>query len=184
VRAVDDPFATQTYGRRYVFADLEQTTLSLEGRINVTLSPALSFELYAQPFLSSAAYGDLKELSAPRTFHFQRYGTDVGTFSNGGAGSYMVDPDAGGPAGSFLVQDGDFDHRSLLGNAVLRWEWRAGSTLFLVWQQRRAGTIQLRDVQETNLGIGRLELGDDASELFRIRPDNVFLLKVSYWLNP
>jgi hypothetical protein len=184
VTVVDDPLADQTSGRRYVFADLEQTTVSLEARVNLTLSPNLSFELFAQPFLSSGSYGDLKELRAPRTFDFLRYGSDIGTVSNEGGGRFLIDPDAGGPSASFAVEDQDFDHRSLLGNAVLRWEWRAGSTLFLVWQQRRSGRLNVWDSYDGDLGVGRLDLGHDSGELFRIRPDNVFLVKITYWLNP
>ena len=72
------------------------------------------------------------------------------------------------------VPNRDFNLRSLRGNAVLRWEWRAGSTMYFAWQQRR------RDVA----GVGDFEFDRDRSALFRTRPDNIFLVKVSYWINP
>ena len=68
----------------------------------------------------------------------------------------------------------DFNLRSLRGNAVLRWEWRPGSTMYLAWQQTR------RNVQP----FGDFDLSRDAEDLFGSAPDNVFLIKVSYWLNP
>ena len=181
---MDDPLAELTFGRRYVFAPLEQTTLALETRLNVTLSPTLSFELYAQPFLSSGDFGDLEEFRAPGTFDFVRYGRDVGTLIDGGDGFLVVDPDGGGPADEFVVANQDFHHRSLLGNAVLRWEWRTGSTLFLVWQQSRTQRVEAWDPEGGVDHVGTFKLGRDADALFGARPDNIFQIKVSYWLNP
>ena len=184
VTAVDDALAELTFGRRYVFAPLEQTTLAFETRLNVTLSPTLSFELYAQPFLSSGDFGDLEEFRAPGTFDFVRYGRDVGTLIDRGDGHLVVDPDGGGPADEFVVANRDFNLRSLLGNAVLRWEWRTGSTLFLVWQQSRTQRVEARDSEGGVDHVGTFKLGRDADALFGTRPDNIFLIKVSYWLNP
>ena len=59
----EDPEATHTYGARYIFADLEQTTLSMDTRLNVTFTPDLTLELYAQPFIASGDYETLKELA-------------------------------------------------------------------------------------------------------------------------
>jgi hypothetical protein len=83
-----------------------------------------------------------------------------------------VDPDGGGPAPSFSLPDPDFTIRSLRGNAVLRWEYRPGSTIYLVWQQRRFQYVN----------DGRFDLGADSDALFRTQPENVFAVKVSYWL--
>ena len=64
--------------------------------------------------------------------------------------------------------------RDKRGNAVLRWEWRAGSTLYFAWQQQRVDVA----------GTGEFQLDRDARALFRTRPDNIFLVKVNYWINP
>jgi hypothetical protein len=56
---------------------------------------------------------------------------------------------------------------------VLRWEYRAGSTLFLVWTHERDG--EAKD--------GSFRLGRDARALFAERGKNVFLVKVSYWMS-
>ena len=62
VGSIADPVATRTYGRRYLFAELDQVTLSLEGRLNWTFRPGLSLEAYVQPFLASAAFDGVREL--------------------------------------------------------------------------------------------------------------------------
>jgi hypothetical protein len=182
VSSVADPAAVSTFGRRYVFAGLDQTTVSLDARLNVTFTPDLTLEIFAQPFISSGDYGAPEEFKEPNEFDFLRYGRDVGTVQVETDGGYLVDPDGGGPAPEFSVPNRDFNYLSLLGNAVLRWEWRPGSTLYLVWQQTRARetTAEVGGLD----GLGDFRLGRDAGEIFRTPPDNIFQIKVSYWLNP
>ena len=171
VRAVSDPLATATYGRRYVFADLDQTTLSLDTRLDWTFTPNLTLQLYAQPFVSAGKYNGLKELRAPRTYDFNVYGRDAGTITSSGS-QYTIDPNGAGAAPSFTVGNPDFNIRSLHGDAVLRWEYRPGSTLYFVWQQERSDFAP----------IGDFALQRDAGAIFRAQPTNVFLVKVAYWL--
>ncbi|HEV2130153.1 MAG TPA: DUF5916 domain-containing protein, partial [Longimicrobiaceae bacterium] len=176
--SVADPLAPSIFGRRYVFAEMDQTTVSLETRLNFTFNPRLSLEMYAQPFVTSAEFTDYKELTVPRSFDFAVYGRERGTIERSETGAFRIDPDADGPAPAFTVGQrfgqSDFNLRSLRGNAVLRWEWRPGSTLFLAWQQIRS------DLE----GVGNFNLGRDRAALFAAKPDNVFLIKVNYWLNP
>jgi hypothetical protein len=184
VTSTSDPLATSTFGRRYVFAPIDQTTVSLETRLNMTFSQTLSLQVYVQPLISSGNYGDLAEFQAPRTYRFSTYGEDIGTSARQDDGSYLIDPDGPGPAPEFTVSDRSFNFRSLLGNAVLRWEWNPGSTIFLVWQQTRADRVRASEFNETGaLDVGTFDLGYDTRELFGLRADNIFLLKVNYWLN-
>jgi hypothetical protein len=184
VQRVGDALATSTYGVRYVFSDLERTTLSFDTRLDVTFTPTLSLQLYVEPFISVGDYGALKEFSAPGTFDFLEYGTEVGTVTQAADGTYTVDPDGGGAAPDFTVADRDFSYRSLLGNAVLRWEWRPGSTLFLVWQQRRINSVTGHGVTGEDSWVGRFDLSRDAGDMFGTPADDVFMIKVNYWLNP
>jgi hypothetical protein len=179
-----DPLAIHTFQRRYVFAGIDQTTLAIETRTNVTFTPNLSFELYAQPFFASGRYGPLKELRAPGVFDFLEYGSDIGSVERLDDGRFLIDPD-GDPAtaNQFFVRDPDFSVRSLLGNAVLRWEWRPGSTLFLVWQQSRSERLFARESLAADR-IGHFDLARDVRGLFDHRPENVFVVKMNYWLNP
>ena len=179
-----DPLADETFGRRYVFGGLDQTTVSLETRLNVTFTPLLSLQLYVEPFISTGNYRELKELERPGTFKFLEYGADIGTVSQDPGGSSAVDPDGTGPAAPFAVADRDFSYRSLIGNAVLRWEWQPGSTLFLVWQQSRISSLRGDGANGTDPWIGGFELGRDAGDMFATPADNIFVIKVNYWLNP
>ena len=177
VTAVTDPTATSFYGKRYVFSFIKTRTLSLDTRVNWTFNPNLTLQLFAQPFIASGAYSSFREFAAPRTFRKVVYGQDVGTItrtpatSSTGA-SYTVDPDGAGPAAPFSFGDPDFTFRSLIGNAVVRWEYRPGSTVFFVWTQSRTGS-------DPN---GNFDFGAQKSAIFRDRPTNVFQIKVNYWI--
>jgi hypothetical protein len=180
---VADPLATATYGRRYLFADLDQTTLSLETRIEMTLTPSMSFQLYVEPFMSAGDYRGVKELERRRSFAFLEYGEDIRSLTQDADG-YTADPDGAGPVPEFSVPNRDFSYRSLLGNAVLRWEWRQGSTLYLVWQQRRIDSLTNRGASGSDAWVGDFDLGRDAADMFGAPADNIFAIKVNYWLNP
>ena len=78
----------------------------------------------------------------------------------------------------------DFNLRSWISNAVFRWEWKPGSTLFLVWQQSRSGRVAASDPDSPFTRVGNFRLGRDTSDLFGLSADNILLIKASYWLNP
>lgn len=167
VATQSDALAT-TSGNRYVFAALDQKTLSMETRLNWTLLTTLSLELYAQPFVSAGQYNGFKELASAHTRSFVTYGTVARARDQG---TVVIDPDGAGPAPAFTLGEPDFKIRSLRGNAVLRWEYRPGSTLFFVWQQSRNGQDE----------VGQFAAYRDFGAIFRERPTNVFLAKASYW---
>jgi hypothetical protein len=169
VTAATDPGADHTFERRYVFADIDRTTVSLTTRLDWTFTPRLSLELYAQPFLAAGDFSHYKELAAAGSDRFDVYGTDRGTISVHD-GVYTVRPDLDAPL--FHFQDPAFNIRSLRGNAVLRWEYRPGSTLFLVWQQQRSGFEPLGD----------FAFRRDAGEILAAPATNVLMIKATYWL--
>lgn len=167
---LEDPAATNTYGARYVFAEVEQNVFSVNTRVNYTFTPGLSLQIFMQPFLAAGDYGPPKEFARPGAFEFLEYGRDIGEIANGRV--YPTGEASGGP--SFELPAPDFNVRELRGNAVLRWEWRPGSTMYVAWQQTRS------DFEP----IGDFDFWRDLRALARTTPDNIFLVKVSYWLNP
>jgi hypothetical protein len=170
-----DPLATSTFGRRYILSELDQTTLGVETRLDVTFTNNLSLQVYAQPFLASADYGTPAELAAPRTYDFLKYGQDLGELVPTDGGYFVYPQGTGEGQPRFFVPNRDFNLRSLRGNAVLRWEWRPGSTLYLAWQQDRSDYAPY---------VGDFDMTRDRRALFNAQPDNVLVLKVSYWMNP
>lgn len=170
-----------TYGTRYLFADLDRTTFSMETRLDWTFSPKLSLQLFAQPLLSSGQYLQYKQLSSSETFDFDEFQPGTGTEVGGDVqctgdicevdGDQYVDFDGDGTADSSF-SDRDFNVRSLVGNAVLRWEYRPGSTIFFVWQRQQAGRTS----------SGDFDFSRDLGALWGAPAENRFIVKVNYWL--
>ncbi|MFQ5536623.1 MAG: DUF5916 domain-containing protein [Gemmatimonadota bacterium] len=172
-----------TYGTRYLFSDLERRTFSMETRLDWTFTPHLSLQLFAQPLLSSGDYVSYKQLALPGSYVFRGFTPgNADPLEDGSVrclrgticsadGDQFVDFDGDGVA-DYSFADRDFNIRSLVGNVVLRWEYRPGSTVFVVWQRR----------QRDRVGVGDFDFGRDVDALFGAPADDRFIIKVNYWL--
>jgi hypothetical protein len=159
---------------QYVFGDLEQTTLAMGLRANVTFTPNLTLQLFAEPYYSAGRYVGFSRVSNPRGAHytdrFERFADAQVLRDTDGNVAIDLDGDA---AGDMDLGNRDFSQVFLRSNVVVRWEYRPGSTLFLVWQQSRSGFSSQ----------GNYRFGDATRGLLDARPENVFLVKVNYWLS-
>ena len=166
-----DHTARSTYGRRYVFAELEQSAIDITIRMDLALTPRMTLQVYGQPFVATGDYENFMGLNAPRTYDFFRYGEGTTTIVRSGD-RYIADVGFG-RADPIQFLNPDFRTRSFRSNVVLRWEYLPGSTLFLVWSQDRADWV--RDPAFDGVG--------DLQRLFSDPMRNVFLIKASYWLD-
>lgn len=157
----------EVFGGRYVFGRIDRHTLSAQVRLSYAFTPKLTLELYAEPFAGSGQYDAIGELRAARTSDLRRYGTDGTTLTRDEANGTITVQDG---ADTFTFRDPDFHVLSFRSNAVLRWEWHPGSTLYLVWQQNRDDSGDPRRAT----GPGFL------LDSFGRRGDNFVALKVSY----
>ena len=140
----------------YLFAHLEQKQLGLTVRFTYPFSATMSLQVYGQPFISKGTYSNVRELSAtPRVAAF--------------ASRYQAYADT-----AVTNHPGGFNYKQFRSNVVFRWEYRPGSTLFVVWSQGRQGSTGVE---------GTRGFGGDLGDLFTLRPDNSFLVKLSYWIN-
>ncbi|MDA1082269.1 MAG: DUF5916 domain-containing protein [Gemmatimonadetes bacterium] len=138
----------------YAFARLDQKTVGMSTRFNYTATPDLTFEFYGEPFVSTGTYSNVREVSAtPRASDYNARYT-----------AYTA------PAGSPTA----FTFTQLRTNAVVRWEYLPGSTLFVVWAHGRENFA--------NQNLNR-PWASDYRDLLDLHPDNTFLIKMAYWLN-
>lgn len=168
-----DPAATLTYGTRYIFADLDQKEISSGIRLDWTFTPTLSLQMYVQPLISVGKYTRLKELARPRSLDFNEYGAGTSAIRTDG-GDYIIFPDQTNPTDSLVISNPDFNTKSLRGSAVLRWEYMPGSALYFVWTQQRTDDSD----------PGTFRFGRNFRSLMQSEPDNVFMIKLTYWANP
>jgi len=162
----------ETYGVRSIFGHIERSTMQMQMRLGYTFKPDLNLDFYAEPFAASGRYERIGELAAARSREVRFYGE--GGLLPGDSltrlpdGSWQV-RDLGE---NFILANRDFNVQSFRSNLVLRWEWRPGTTFFLVWQQDRTRT----DAARTSAGL-RSMFG-----AFNIPGDNFFVVKTTYRL--
>ena len=166
----DDVGYAPTFGRRYIFSDLERRSFSLESRVNITFTPKLTLQLYAQPLISSGKYLTYKQLARSESFDFDVFEEGTQTFIDPNIDERYIDFDGDGTS-DHAFEDRDFNIRSLRVNMVLRWEYRPGSTVFLVWQQSR----------RNEFNDGSFRFGRDFRGLLDGESDNIFIVKFNYW---
>lgn len=165
--------AQQEYNNKtdYVFARIHQKTFSASLRVNYNITPDLSIQYWGQPFLSSGKYTEFKKITNGRADNYTdrfRHFTGNELAYNASAEQYLISDQAGNNLYSF--DQPDFNVKEFLSNMVVRWEYRPGSTIYLVWSQNRNRSV----------ANGNFNLADDMRDLFENKPYNVFLLKASF----
>ena len=171
-RNVDDRQWVRSYTsdiKRYVFARIDQTTVGMMLRADYAFSPTLSVQLYAEPFVSAGAYAQYKRVADPVAPAYGDRFADLDARTVGDR--VFTDIDGNGVEESF--DRPDFNFKQFRSNAVLRWEYMPGSTLFVVWSQGRNHFTE----------AGDFNFAGDVRDLFGVAPDNVFMVKLSYWMS-
>ncbi len=167
--------AVNSGATKYLFGTLDMKTISVTFRINYTINPELSIEYYGQPFVSAGNYSDFKKITDPRATKFtDRYYSfsDDEIGFDAGSNRYSVDENNDGSE-EYSYVNPDFNFRQFRSNLVVRWEYHPGSTLYLVWSQGRTSSAY----------TGVFSYRNDMKDLFGINPQNIFLLKFSYWFS-
>jgi hypothetical protein len=158
-----------TYGNRYVFSYIDRSTLATEFRMGFTVRPDVNLDVYAEPFAASGRYYDFGELVLPRGRDRITYGraagTTIATNADGTRAATVGDA-------AFTLRARDFNTLSFRSNVVLRWEWRPGSTLYLVWQMDRSDSETLG----SHVNVG------DMFRSVTAPGQNFFVVKTSFWL--
>ncbi len=157
---------------RYIMASLNRQVFELSMRVNVSLTPELSIQYYAQPFIFAGKYSDYKRITDPRNSSFtERYhvfGSSEISY-NSEWDAYIVDEDGNGES-DYGFYKPDFHFLQYRSNMVFRWEYRTGSSIYLVWSQGRTGIA----------ANGEMDFDKYVSELYKVEPRNDFMLKASY----
>ena len=160
---------------RYIFASIDQKTLSMSLRVNFNISPDLTLQYWGQPFIASGKYYDYKYITDPMASEYNsRFSLldPVDQISLVDNSYYTVDEDRDSSTDCYIGKP-DFNVHEFLSNLVVRWEFNPGSTVYFVWSQSR----------NYYTGLGEMEVMNDIGNLFNRDnniPHNVFLVKFSY----
>lgn len=172
---------TQTDRQRYVnltpvngaagwfVSHLRGESRSLALRAEWHLRPEFSLQYYGNPFGSTVRHTEFRRVRAPEAKDYaQRFGPVLPALL--ADGRYTIDENGDGLT-DYQFGDPDGNNGSFHSNLVFRWEYRRGSTLYLVWAQQRAGADGLADAWSALTGLRHR------------RPDNQFMVKCTYWFS-
>jgi hypothetical protein len=158
---------------RYIFGTLDRTTMGLTIRMDYAISPDFTIQYYGNPYISAGNYMDIKRIMDPEAngydnlYHvFNESEIHYDEVDN----HYHIDENQNGEL-DYTVENPDFNYHQFRSNLVARWEYKPGSTVFLVWTHGRSEYEQVSD----------LSINHGFSRLFDIAAQNVFLLKFNYW---
>jgi len=159
---------------RYVFGRLDQRTLALTVRADLSLTPNLTVQYYGAPFVSSGRYDELKRITDPRARAFtDRYANYAPGQLSASAAGIGFDENRDGVT-DYSIDAPNFDVREFNSTLVVRWEYRPGSQLYVVWSQARSDDLVRQ---------GSHDLGQGLRDVFRASARDVFLIKLSRWLS-
>ncbi len=167
--------AQQEYSNQtdYIFARIEQKTVSASLRLNYNITPDLSVQYWGQPFFSTGKYTGFKKITNGRSDHYNdrfKYFSENELSYNSSSAQYQISDQDG--TNLYNFDQPDFNVREFLSNMVIRWEYNPGSTIYLVWSQNRNNSVRHPN----------FNLADEMRDLFQNQPYNVFLLKASFRL--
>jgi hypothetical protein len=161
-----------TPGDRFVVARLDRRSAAITTRASYAVTPDLSLQLYARPFSYGGRFSGFAEVDRPRATAFaDRFHrvTDDEVSYDADNDRYTVERDGLEP---ISFRNPDVGLVSLDATALMRWEYRPGSTLFVVWGSNRS--LYDRD--------GFPDVRRDMAALRGAAGSNTLLVKMSYWL--
>lgn len=158
---------------RYIFASIDRKTINLSLRLNFNVSPDLTIQYWGQPFVASGRYYDYKYIVDPmaKKYH-DRYHVYNNNQISASGNSFDIDENTDGIT-DYSIGRNDFNVQEFLSNLVVRWEYSPGSSVYLVWSQKRSGFNT----------TGTMDYLNDVGNLFDHEinvPHNIFLIKFNY----
>lgn len=159
-----------TVKSKYIMARIDQKMFRSSFRFEYYPRPDMSVQYYGQPFIFSGKYSQFKRLANSMA---SDYNDRIHIYS---AGEMRLEDNTytasenGNNTTAITFDNPDFKDFAFLSNLVFRWEYVPGSTIYLVWSQNRSETDKL----------AQFNMGKDFSNIYKIYPHDVFMVKLSY----
>ncbi len=161
-------------GKKYIFAHIDRKTLNMSIRLDYNITPDLSVQFWGQPFIASGKYSEFKYITNSKapdlTDRYNLFSPNQVSY-NPDDEEYRIDDNLDGNT-DYSFGKPDFNFKEFLSNMVVRWEYKPGSTLYLVWSQNRNSSVS----------DGSFDFNRDIDRLFKEKAYNIFLIKLSYRL--
>jgi hypothetical protein len=156
---------------RYILGTLDQKTVGLTLRVDLNITPEFSVQYYGSPFVSRGSYSEFKYITNPAA---KRFNDRFRIYSNALLNNKQYGLDENGDIiPDYYIGNPDFNFHQFRSNLVARWEYRLGSFIYLVWSSDMTGKTT----------SSHASYGESLNQLFKVFPNNVFLVKLSYWFS-
>jgi hypothetical protein len=156
--------------KRYIFGSLQQKTMEMSLRLNLSITPNFTLQYWGQPFISVGEYSEFKKITLPQA---EQYNDRYQIYSGNEIAwddVHAVYQVTEGPGLNYSFENPDFKVKEFKSNFVARWEYVPGSTIYLVWSQGRSRSVT----------DGEFDISKDMEDMFDIYPHDIFLVKLSY----
>jgi len=163
-------FDTPDESKLYFMGQQNRETMGVTLRANLSITPEMSIQYYANPYLSTGTFTNYKTIDEPHANSYDQLYTLIPNESviyNEPDNTYSFVNDGT----TYEFDNPNFDYKEFRSNLVFRWEFMPGSTFYAVWTHNRSGYENRNDV----------DLSDGWNDMMKIDAQNVFLLKLSYW---
>jgi hypothetical protein len=157
--------------KRYILGTLDQKTVGLTFRVDLNITPEFSVQYYGSPFVSRGSFSGFKYITDPGAKVINdRFRVYNNTRLN--SGQYGLDEN-GDMIPDYYIGNPDFNFHQFRSNLVAKWEFRPGSFIYMVWSCNKTG----------NTSSSHASYGESLNQLIKAFPENMFLLKLSYWFS-
>jgi hypothetical protein len=156
---------------RYIIGKIHRETLYTTLRAEFFVTPELSLQFYGSPYASTGDFLQIRKVNDPHAESTaQRFKamSQIPVADN----KIYLDEDNNGLY-DFWIMNPDFNFKEFRSNFVLRWEYKAGSTLYFVWSHNRSS-------YETGYNKS---IFDSFADIRKVHPDNALMVKLSYWFS-
>ena len=157
---------------RSIVGEVRQKTLRFTGRLSYNITPDLTVQYYGQPYITRPLYNNFAYVSDPLNKKYNErfyiFKANEIRFSNG---EYLIDENTDGIT-DYRFKKPDFNFVQFRSNFVVRWEYRAGSELYLVWSQG--------NTPDASSGLDSPLAKSLVDYAFADKARNIFLVKWTY----
>ncbi|GAB1452319.1 hypothetical protein MASR2M47_23750 [Draconibacterium sp.] len=155
----------------YVVGKIARETLYTTLRVEYFITPELSLQYYGSPYASIGKYDAYRKVNQSKSKDLnERYNPLF--ILEGNDGDVLVDEN-GNELLDFNTENPDFNFQEFRSNFVLRWEYKTGSTLYFVWTNTSSN-------YENQYNPSIIE---SFSNISKVKAQNAFMLKFSYWFS-
>ena len=156
---------------RYILAKINQQTAGMTFRVDYNITPELSIQYYGSPFVATGKYSDFKHITNSRSNKFNdRFLEYTNPVLSGN--DYQL-TETNSSIADYTISNPDFNFSQFRSNLVAKWEYRPGSSVYLVWSNEQT--------EYTTPGVSNLL--NAYNQINNSYPNNLFLIKLNYWFS-